>query len=474
MGLKELMAKQDFIDQILMVENDAALRSTVAAALTLDGHRVVETGDGAEALRLLETNVFQAVITDLHHPGPGAIDLLGYVNEHMPGTPVIVITGFGSVDVAVEAMRQGAFDFLEKPLNIEHLRLTLTRALERASLGHAYDYLRHEQPYIYRLDKILALSPAMAKVVDQVRKVAGTDLTVMLTGESGTGKSLIAGAIHANSTRRDKTLVTVNCAALTETILESELFGHEKGAFTGAHKARTGRIQQAHQGTLFLDEVGDMSPSTQAKILTAIEEKIIQRVGGGRQIRVDVRIIAATNRDLLAAVAEGRFREDLYYRLNVTHIHLPPLRERPEDVLPLAEKFLKRMCRELKRPPVGLSDEAKERLKTYNWPGNIRELRNVIERAVLFAAGPEITEEDLSLHRLRPGPGATPLESGLLDTLDLKTLERRAIETALARSDYVQRRAAELLGITPRALVYKLDKLGIDHPRLKARRRRKR
>jgi DNA-binding NtrC family response regulator len=374
------------------------------------------------------------------------------------------------VDTAVEAMHQGAFDFHEKPLNLEHFQLTVARALEKASLTHAFDYLRHEQPYIYNLEHILAESEAMQQVLHQVARVAPTDVTVLLTGETGTGKSLIAGAIHANSPRRDGTLVTVNCAALTETLLESELFGHEKGAFTGAHKARAGRFQQAHGGTLFLDEVGDMSPAIQAKVLRAIEDKVIQRVGGSRSIQVDVRILAATNVDLELAVREGGFRRDLFYRLNVTPIRLPPLKERKADVAPLAELFLRRICTESGRPAKPFSEAAQQSLREHDWPGNIRELRNAVERAVLFSSGPEITPADLGLSQEAQAENAMPAPP----TLDLEELERWAIRTALERTDWVQSRAAELLGITPRALSYKLDKIGLDHPKLAARRRRRR
>jgi DNA-binding NtrC family response regulator len=454
---------------ILVVDDDADLRRVLTQALEMDGHQVSQAGDLARALALLQEHVFQVVLCDLRLPDGSGMEVLGYLQEHSPHTEVIVITGFGTVDTAVEAMRRGAFDYHQKPLNLEHLLLTVNRALEKATLRHALDYLRHEQPYLYQLEHIVAVSEGMRRVIKQVARVAPTDVTVLLTGETGTGKSLIAGAIHANSPRRDGTLVTVNCAALTETLLESELFGHEKGAFTGAHKARAGRFQQAHGGTLFLDEVGDMSPATQAKVLRAIEEKVIQRVGGTRSIHVDVRIIAATNRDLARAVEEGRFRRDLYYRLNVAPIHLPPLRERREDILPLAERFLQAFCRQTGSPLRPFSPEARQRLVEHPWPGNIRELRNAVERAVLFAPGPEITPEDLGLED--KGSPAEPLP--VPDTLELAKLERWAIETALARSDWVQSRAARLLGISPRALSYKLDKLGIHHPRLDARRRRR-
>ena len=454
--------------QILLVDDDHETRQIVAEALSMDNHAVTEAGRGDEAIALLEKRGFNLVITDLRMPGASGEDLLAYVEEHLPGTPVIIITGYGTVDVAVEAMQRGAFDFQQKPLNLEHMRLTVRRALNKAQLNYAVDYLRHEQPYIYHLQALVAQSPAMRQVLDKVARVAEADVTVLLTGETGTGKSLLAGAIHANSPRKEANLVTVNCAALTETLLESELFGHEKGAFTGAHKARAGRIQQAHGGTLFLDEVGDMSPATQAKTLRAIEDKEVQPIGGSRSIKVDVRIIAATNLDLDQAVAEGAFREDLFYRLSVAPIHIPPLRRRKPDILPLAEMFREKFCRETRCLDRGFSQEAAQAIQAYRWPGNIRELRNSVERAVLFAADQDIRPSDLGLGQQIPENG----DNGGLPTLDLGELERLAIEDALRKCDWVQSRAAGMLSISPRALSYKLDKLGISHPGLDARRRR--
>jgi len=460
------------MNRILVAEDNANLRQDLASLLESDGHSVSQAEDGAKALHLLGQNLFQLIITDFSMPGASGLQILDYVKEQAAHIPVIVITDHNSVSDSEEAMRLGAYDFQVKPLNLGHLRLTVKRALEEAHLRHAYDYLRAEQPYIYRLDKVLAESAAMKKVIDQVIRVAPSDATVMLTGESGTGKSLIAGAIHANSLRRDHTIVTVNCAALPEGLLESELFGHEKGSFTGAHKTRTGRIQQAHGGTLFLDEVGDMAPATQAKTLRAIEDRMIRRVGGSREIHVDVRIIAATNKDLIQAVEEGTFREDLYYRLNVAPIHLPPLRERREDVIPLAEKFLQRLRKELKRAPLSFVDEARQALRDHNWPGNIRELRNVVERALLFTGGTEITMADLGLARAARAESAG-LEGVDQEDLNLESLEKRAILTALERSDWVQSRAAKMLGVSPRALVYKINKHAITHARLEARRRKR-
>ncbi len=466
-------------NRCLLAESDPRQRTELAHALMSDGHLVSEAGDGPQALDLLSRNIFQVVITELELPGGvGGLELLGVVQEQSPTTPVIVTGSEASVRWAVEAMRRGAYDYQVKPLDLEHLRLTVTRALEKATLHNAFHYLRHEQPYLYQLEHIVAESTAMKRVLKQVQRLAPTDVTVLLTGETGTGKSLIAGAIHANSPRREGTLVTVNCAALTETLLESELFGHEKGAFTGAHKARIGRFQQAHGGTLFLDEVGEMSPAIQAKVLRAIEEQVIYRLGGSREIHVDVRIMAATNQDLARAVEEGRFRRDLYYRLNVAPLHIPPLRERRKDILPLAERFLRQFCLERNRPLLRLSDQAREALLTYHWPGNIRELRNVMERVSLFCDGPEVQVRDLDLvptppfalePELEPEPRVAYFTA---DTLNLAALERKAIEVALERCDWVQKEAAALLGISERQMTYRLDKLDIRHPNFRTRRRR--
>lgn len=453
---------------LLLIDDDEGLRTLIAESLEMAGHRVSQAGNGREAMELLARNVFHLVITDINLPEISGLEILAHIREHSPSTPVIIITAFGTVTQAVQAVRRGAFDFLPKPINLEQLGVTVRQALEKTTLNHAFDYLRRQQPYVFKLDQIIAQSPPMQQVINQVSRVAPVETTVILTGESGTGKSLIAGAIHANSPRAEYTLITVNCAALTETLLESELFGHEKGAFTGAHKARAGRIQQAHGGTLFLDEVGDMAPATQAKVLRALEEKVIQPVGGGRELQVDVRIVAATNRDLTRAVEEGGFREDLYYRLNVAPIHIPPLRERPEDIVPLAQMFLGKVLGELKRPPLTLSPEATAALREYTWPGNIRELRNVVERAVLFADGGTISPVELNLPG-RSGRGRIFRD----EDLNLVSLEKRAIMKALRKSDWIQRRAAKLLGITPRALVYKIDKYKIDHPKLAARRQKK-
>ncbi|MGD8564343.1 MAG: sigma-54 dependent transcriptional regulator [Desulfarculaceae bacterium] len=452
---------------ILLADKDPREQSQLASALELEGHWVSQAASGQEAVDLLKKHGFQLVILSLHLPGINGLEILDQVQAEIPGTPVIILSNEDSVDSAVGAMRRGAHDFLQRPVNWERLLFAVRRALDSADLARANEFLRHEQPYIYRLQNIVAQSESMKQVLQRVARIATSDATVLLTGETGTGKSLLAGAIHFNSLRRKGTLVTVNCAALTDTLLESELFGHEKGAFTGAHKSRIGRFQQAHGGTLFLDEVGDMSPSLQAKILRVIEDKQIQPVGGSRSIQVDVRIITATNRDLEQAVHQGSFRGDLFYRLNVASLKIPPLRERPEDIIPLAERLIQNLFRDSKRTMKSLSGDAKESLQNHDWPGNIREMRNALERAAIFTTGLEITPEDLDLNLAEESKPAVFAS----ETLDLAELERRAIETALRQNDWVQSKAASLLGITPRALSYKLDKLQISHPKLDARRR---
>ncbi len=445
---------------ILVVSADHEFRRQSLAALMSDERVIKLAEDAAQAASLLEERDYHVCLLDMESLGEAGQRLLRQLCERGAGETVVAV---GPVEADVEV-----FGRHETWPGHQALRLSVQRVLERTRMKLAVDYLRHEQPLVYRLDGIVAESPSMRQVLERVKRVAPTDVTVLLTGESGVGKNMVAGAIHSNSPRRDSPFVAVNCAALPETLLESELFGHEKGAFTGAHASRMGRLEQAHGGTLFLDEVGNMSPATQAKILTAVEEKVVQRVGGRRQIHVDVRIVAATNQDLAQAVAQGQFREDLFYRLNVASINIPPLRERPEDIVELAGRFLSRVCADLKRPALRLGESARTAMSAHAWPGNIRELRNVIERSALFVNGPELTAENLELRQL-----SRPIETRAATDLNLLALERWAIETALDRCDYVQRRAAALLGITPRNLVYKIRKHGLVNQRLLARGRGK-
>jgi Nif-specific regulatory protein len=378
------------------------------------------------------------------------------------------MTAFGTVSTAVEAMKSGAFDFVQKPFEIEEMEVKIAKALEMRRMQNQIDYLRHAQGDIHTFDSIIGSSGALEQVLSVVRKVARSNTTVLVRGETGTGKELIAGAVHHNSHRAARSFIKVNCAALQENLLESELFGHEKGAFTGADKQRIGRFEQADGGTLFLDEIGDMSANTQAKILRVLQEHEFERLGGTRTLRVDVRLIAATNRDLTTMVEAGTFREDLFYRLNVVAIEMPALRERKEDIPPLANFFIKRFSGELKKKMDGLDADAAKLLMRYNWPGNIRELENSIERAMLLADGTTISSADLRLGDTVSVGGARDNSSVVRippTGIPLEEIERVAIVEALKMSNWVQKDAAELLAISPRVMNYKIKTLGIDFPR---------
>jgi Nif-specific regulatory protein len=400
--------------------------------------------------------------------GSDGMDVLRTTRALHPTTAVILMTAFGSINTAVEAMKIGAFDYVQKPFEIEEMEVRVEKALEVRQLKNELEYLRGTQRDIYNFDRIVGSSPALQKVLDIVKKVTKSNTTVLIRGETGTGKELIAGAIHHNSLRAARNFVKVNCAALQENLLESELFGHEKGAFTGADKQRIGRFEQADGGTLFLDEIGDMSPNTQAKILRVLQEHEFERLGGTRTLRVDVRLIAATNRDLPAMVADGTFREDLYYRLNVVSIEMPPLRDRKDDIVPLAKTFIAKFSAELKKRMDGLEPDAQKLLMRYNWPGNIRELENTIERAMLLAEGRAISCDDLRLgDAATAGMGREQASVVKIPPtgLPLDDIERHALIEALKMSNWVQKDAAELLSISPRVMNYKIKTLEIEFPR---------
>jgi Nif-specific regulatory protein len=454
--------------RILIAEDHEPLRRGLVRALTDAGHEVEEASNGNEAIERLTDSYFDVVLSDLRMGGSDGMDVLRTTRALHPTTAVIMMTAFGSVNTAVEAMKIGAFDYVQKPFEIEEMEAKIEKALEVNALKHQLEYFRGAQQDIYNFDRIVGTSPSLQRVLDIVKKVAKSNTTVLIRGETGTGKELIAGAIHHNSLRTSRNFVKVNCAALQENLLESELFGHEKGAFTGADKQRIGRFEQADGGTLFLDEIGDMSPSTQAKILRVLQEHEFERLGGTRTVRVDVRLIAATNRDLAAMVQAGQFREDLYYRLNVVSIEMPPLRERKDDIVPLANSFIRRFSGELKKKIDGLDAEAQKLLMRYNWPGNIRELENAIERAMLLTESRAITTDDLRL-------GETPTAGGGRDHasvvkipptgIPLEDIERHALIEALKMSNWVQKDAADLLAISPRVMNYKIKTLGIEFPR---------
>jgi len=454
--------------RILVADDHDALRRGLALALSAAGHEVEEASNGNAALERLHESYFDVVVSDLKMGGSDGLDVLRTTKALHPTVSVILMTAFGTVNTAVEAMKSGAFDYVQKPFEIEEMEVKIEKALELKRLRHELDYLRNEQQETYDFEKIVGNSEALQRVLGVVKKVAKSNSTVLIHGETGTGKELIAGAIHHNSLRAARNFVKVNCAALQENLLESELFGHEKGAFTGADRQRIGRFEQADGGTLFLDEIGDMSPSTQAKILRVLQEHEFERLGGTRTIRVDVRLIAATNRDLPAMVAASGFREDLYYRLNVVSVQTPPLRERKEDILALAMSFLRRYGNELKKRLDGLDPEAQKLLMRYNWPGNIRELENAIERAALLAERSVVTADDLRLGDAAQG-ATMSRESAVVRIpptgIALEDIERQALTEALKMANWVQKDAADLLSISPRVMNYKIKTLKIELPK---------
>ena len=454
--------------RILVADDHDSLRRGIVRALSEAHHDVDEAPNGNVAIEKLHEGQYDVVLSDLKMGGSDGLDVLRTAKALHPTSAVILMTAFGSVHTAVEAMKSGAFDYVQKPFEIEEMELKVEKALEHRRLKHEIEYLRHTQQDIYDFDRIVGASGALQSVLAIVKKVAKSNTTCLIRGETGTGKELIAGAIHHNSMRATRNFVKVNCAALQENLLESELFGHEKGAFTGADKQRIGRFEQSDGGTLFLDEIGDMSASTQAKILRVLQEHEFERLGGTRTLRVDVRLIAATNRDLPAMVQAGHFREDLYYRLNVVSIEMPPLRERKDDIVPLANTFIRKFAAELKKKIDGLETDAQKLLMRYNWPGNIRELENTIERAILLAEGRAIASGDLRLGEVPTAGGARDQASVVKippTGIPLEDVERHALVEALKMSNWVQKDAAELLSISPRVMNYKIKTLGIEFPR---------
>ena len=455
--------------KILLVERDISLGKTIMDDFVAAGNRVEWVTDHGACQKWLDQEVFDALILEMSPNPEGAVKLVDYSRNVNSFGLVICVTDAESIASGLEAMKRGADAYIKKPFETEELRITLARLLEHRSVVGANFYLRRTQDLIYRFDDIIGDSAELRQVLDIVRKVAGSNASVLIGGETGTGKELIAGAIHYNSQRMDKPFIKVNCAAIQDTLLESELFGHEKGAFTGADKQRVGRFEQANFGTIFLDEIADMSPSTQAKVLRVLQEQEFERVGGTKTIRVDVRVISATNKDLQQEIAGKRFRDDLYYRLNVVNIHIPPIRERRNDILPLARYFLRRFAGELSKKITDFSPDAERALRSYNWPGNIRELRNTIERAVLLSEQDMIQRVDLALSAVPAGgvpEDAIVPEAGEGgdEASTLAEMEKRLILDALDKNNWVQKEAARYLGISRRVMHYKIQKFGITNP----------
>ena len=447
--------------RILVVDDDPDIRELLSDRLQLMKLDVACAADGQEALDLLRQEAPPLTLLDLQLPRVSGMEVLEAIRREGLDTTVIVITAAGTVERAVEAMRAGAYDFIPKPLDPAHLEVVINKALERDSLREENRLLHSE---LDRLDRpLVGESQAMRELVRTAQQAAASNATVLLRGESGTGKEILARAVHRWSPRYQRPFVTVNCVALSEELLESELFGHEKGAFTGAHQRKLGKVELSHGGTLFLDEIGDIRPALQAKLLRLIQEQEFERVGGTRPIRVDVRFVAATNTDLERAMKQGAFRQDLYYRLNVVSLSLPPLRERKEDLEPLARHFMEKYSTELKRPAKPISPAALGLLAEYDWPGNVRELENALERAVVLSSGPEITPRDLPI---LPGAarGEAPMDSAAGFHEAVLRFKRELLRATLARADGNQTRAADLLGLQRTYLSRLLKDLGVRNP----------
>ncbi|MBL4636767.1 MAG: sigma-54-dependent Fis family transcriptional regulator [Kofleriaceae bacterium] len=447
--------------RILVTDDEAGIREFLSDVLELDGHTVDQAESGEKAIASLKSQSYALVMTDLNMPGISGMELLQWVKQEQPEVEVIVLTAHGTVGTAVDAMKLGAFEFLQKPVSgPDEIQVLARRALERRELRDRVD---SSKSGLRNSPRLSYGAPAMQPVAEAIRKVANTTASVLLLGESGSGKEIAARSIHDQSDRRDKPFMAINCAALTETLLESELFGHEKGAFTGADKRSRGRIEYAEGGSFFLDEIGELQLNLQAKLLRVLQEKRFERVGGTQSIDADVRWIAATNRDLRSMMERGLFREDLYHRLAVFPIQLPPLRERHEDIAPLAKLLLANIAQELGRPGLLLSDEALKILLSYTWPGNIRELKNTLERAAILADDLQITASDIRLDSLSAPTASVSLSSvAPSDTIKpLAELERDAIANALRAVDGNRRKAATLLGIGERTLYDKIKRYGL-------------
>ncbi|ULT72042.1 sigma-54 dependent transcriptional regulator [Pseudomonas sp. BC42] len=455
---------------LLVVDDEPKLCDLLSSALSQDGIQVFTASNGLHALKVLEQEDIDLVISDWRMPGMDGPQLLGEIKQRYPNLPVIVMTAYSTVKNAVQSMRNGAYDYIAKPFDIDELDITVSKALQFRDILKDNQRMRAELDEHQQFDSLVGDSPTFRQVLQAVDSVRDSNATILLTGESGTGKEMVARAIHKHGNRADKPFVAVNCAAIPEGLLESEMFGHRKGAFTGAVADRVGRFQQADKGTLFLDEVGDMPLALQAKILRALQERVIEPVGDPRERKVDVRVIAATNKNLLEAVANKEFREDLYYRLNVFPIPLPALRERVEDIAPLARHFAHSLGAAAGKRITGFSPQALQAMASYNWPGNIRELQNCVERATIVARASVIEESDLPGYLFDtqpagvegsalPGVGA-PVPSDL--DAALAEVERSYILAALQQSNGVQAAAAQMIGISERSFWYRLKKLGIQ------------
>jgi DNA-binding NtrC family response regulator len=444
---------------VLIVDDEKNIREGLAKLLDLEGYRTFSAADGKEALASLERSDMDLVITDLKMPNLPGEELLRQVQGTPPGLPVIILTGHGTIESAVQAMKQGAYDYLTKPVDMSRLTLLVSRALAEWEVKRQYREAMRELQKRNQFSNIVGKSDAMKRIFEVVQLVSASRASVLITGESGVGKEMIADAIHYDSDRKDKPLIKVHCAALSESLLESELFGHERGAFTGAVARKRGRFELAHRGTIFLDEIGEISPSVQIKLLRVLQDRSFERVGGEETIEADVRVIAATNRDLKEAIGKGQFREDLFYRLNVVNIHIPPLRERTEDIPLLISSFLTEFAQANSKRIEGIDARARTALYNYSWPGNIRELRNCIESAVVMCRSNLVTLEDLPPH-IHTSGDRNFVRLGL--GLTLAEAEKQIIRAVLLQQNGNKTRAAELLGIGRKTLHRKIQEYGLE------------
>jgi len=447
---------------ILVVDDDLAHRTMLRTLLGGWRYDITEADDGQRAIEAVHQKPFDLILMDIRMIKVSGLEALSEIKRFNPAIPVVIMTAYASVETAVKALKEGAYDYLTKPLDFDELKLTIERAMEHTRLKEENRYLRESLAAQFDRKNLIGRSPAMTKLMDTIAQVAPSEATVLIAGESGTGKEMIAGAIHFNSLRKNGPFVKINCAAITETLLESELFGHEKGAFTGADRRKEGKFRQSEGGAIFLDEVSEMSPAMQVKLLRVLQEREITRVGGDEVIKVDVRVIAATNKDLIREMEAGHFREDLYYRLNVVTINVPPLRERKEDIPLIAQHFLTLFAEKNHKKIKGFTPQAMDRLLKYNWPGNVRELMNAIERGVVLSRSDYLDEEELSLVLRSHMPTE---EAALLkieaEDMPLEAVEKEAIVKTLEMAGGNKSEAARRLGITRRTLHIKLKKYGM-------------
>jgi len=445
--------------RILIVEDEDKLRRIIELQLLDGGYETVKAASAEEALPLIDRA--DLILTDFKLPGMTGLEMLHLIRRSDATVPVVVMTAFGTVENAVEAMKAGAADFLLKPFSLDHLTAIVNKALEVRNLRDENRRLKEELGRRYQWDNIVGRSRAMQQIFGTILRVAPSRATVLLAGESGVGKDLIARAIHFHSPRKDRPFVKINCTALPENLMESELFGYERGAFTGANTSKPGKFEQADSGTVMLDEIGDVPASIQVKLLRVLQEREIERLGSNKTLHIDVRVIAATNRDLRAALEDGTFREDLYYRLNVVPIEIPPLRQRPEDIPFLAEHFVEQLSPEMGGRVHGITQAGVDKLLSYHWPGNVRELENVIERSIVMALGDRLDAGDIRLD-MNLRPRHVPGELALPEGMSLDTFEQELIKNALKKADGNKSHAARLLGLTRNALRYRLTQMGID------------